>query len=770
MSDTRTAPKFGVGQPVHRLEDPRLLTGKGLFTDDLVLENQAHGIVLRSPHAHARIDAMDLAAARQVAGVLAIYTAADIASLGTIQCMATVQQADGSDLKAPPFPILAEGKAVYVGQPVAFVVAETVAAAKQAAESIDVTYDPLPAAVDTASANDPTAPEIWESIPRNTSFLWRDGDHPAVERALAEAPHRRSLRVVNNRLIAASVEPRIAIGEWDGTRLTLTTTSQGPHSLRLQLAEHLFHLPEESIRVVTHEVGGGFGMKIFMYPEQPLVLFAARDLGRPVRWIGERSADAFPSDYHGRDQVNDIEVGFDDDGRILVLNVRTNANLGAFVSNFAPYIATECGAAMLSGVYAIPAIAVEVHGVFTNTVPVDAYRGAGHPEAIYVIERTLDAVGRELGLDAATIRRRNFIQPEQLPYTTAMNWTYDSGDFGALLDKALGHAAANTFAARRMEAAKRGKLRGLGIAHYVKGVRAGMGEAARLEIAPDGTATVYIGNQSNGQGHETVFAQAVAERLGIDLERISLVQGDTDRVRTGHGTGGSRSMLNGIPACDRAAVAVIENGTRLAADALEAAEADIEYEAGIFRIAGTDRRMTLGEVAATAADRGQELDGDGHFTADGMTFPNGCHACEVEIDPETGAVRLIGYWAVDDFGRLINPLLLEGQVQGGLAQGIGQALFEHCVYDGSGQLISGSFMDYCLPRADDLPDMSVELVEDYPCTTNPMGIKGAGEAGAVGAPPTVVNALLDALAPLGITHIDMPATPERIWRTIQETK
>lgn len=768
MSDSRSIPKFGVGQSVRRLEDPRLLTGRGTYTDDVSMPNESYGIVLRSPHAHALIRSINTATAAETEGILRIYTAEDIRELGTIQCMAAIQQVDGSDLKAPPFPILAVEKVAYVGQPVAFIVAETLSAAKDAAEQIEVEYEALPAAIGTADANAADAPQVWDEIPGNTSFVWRDGDQSATTQALAQAPHKVALRLVNNRLIVASIEPRIAIGDWDGERFTLTTTSQGPHSLRLQLAEHLFRMPEDAFRVVTHEVGGGFGMKIFMYPEQPLVLFAARDLGRPVRWTGERSADAFPSDYHGRDQVNDIEIGFDDDGRILGLSVQTQANLGAFVSNFAPYIATECGAAMLSGVYSIPAIALEVRGVFTNTVPVDAYRGAGHPEAIYVIERSIDAVAYKLGLSPAEVRQRNFIKSAQLPYTTAMKWTYDSGDFEALLNRINSQTA--DFTERRAVSEKKGKLRGLGISHYIKGVRAGAGEAVRLDIDASGDATIYIGNQSNGQGHETVFAQAVSERLGIDIGRIALVQGDTDRVETGHGTGGSRAMLNGIPACDKAAVAVIENGTRIAADCMEAAEADIEYDEGVFRIAGTDRSMTFTEVASQAANQGEPLDGEAQFTADGMTFPNGSHACEVEIDPETGETRIVGYWAVDDFGRLINPLLLAGQVQGGLAQGIGQALLEHCVYDDSGQLISGSFMDYCVPRADDLPDFSVELVEDYPCTTNPKGIKGAGEAGAVAAPPTVINAILDALSPLGITQIDMPATPERIWRAIQEAK
>ena len=770
MSDSRTLPKFGVGQSVNRLEDPRLLKGQGIYTDDIAFENEAHAVVLRSPHAHALIERIDASGARALNGILAVYTCDDIAALGTIQCMSKIRQADGSELLAPPFPLLARDKAAYAGQPVAFVVGETLAAAKEGAEAILVEYKDLPAVVDTARAHSESAQQIWPEAPANTSFLWRDGDHNKTEAALRQAPKSLKLRIENNRLIVASIEARTAVGEWDGSRFTLTTASQGGHSLRLQLAKHLFRLPEDAFRVVTPEVGGGFGMKIFMYPEQPLVLFAARDLGRPVRWSGERSADAFPSDYHGRDQVNDIEVGFDADGRILALRVQTSANLGAFVSNFAPYIATECGAAMLSGVYAIPAIALEVRGVFTNTVPVDAYRGAGHPEAIYVIERTIEAVAQSIGVDGATVRRRNFIQPSELPFTTAMNWTYDSGNFPELLNKVSAHAVAATFDARRQKSKLAGKLRGLGFASYVKGVRAGNGEAAKLEVSPDGSATIFIGSQNNGQGHETVFAQAVSEKLGIDPARIGLVQGDTDQVQTGHGTGGSRSMLNGIPACHGAAEAVIENGTRFAADALEAAEADIEYRDGVFRIVGTDRRISLADVAQAAEDCGDVLDGNAHFAADGMTFPNGCHACEVEIDPETGETEILGYWAVDDFGRSVNPFLLEGQVQGGLAQGVGQALLERCVYDESGQLVSGSFMDYCMPRADDLPNMTVELVEDYPCVTNPLGIKGAGEAGAVAAPPTVINAIFDALSPLGVTHIDMPATPERIWRAIQEAK
>ena len=760
--------KFGIGQPVERLEDPRLLTGRGRYTEDINLADQAHGHVLRSPHAHAAIRAIDTKAARDAPGVLAVYTAADTkaAGFGTIQCKAPVDQKDGSPMNQPPFPILPEERTLYVGQPVAFVVAETVDQAKDAAELIAVDYDPLPAATDTRTAADPEAPQLWDEAPRNTCFLWAQGDETATAAAIDGAPRRLSLELVNNRLIINSIEARSAIGEWDGERLTLRTPTQGPHSVRDQLAEDIFKLPKDKIRVVTDDVGGGFGLKIFLYPEQPLVLLAARDLGRPVKWVAERSADGFVSDYQGRDQVNRVEVGYDDEGRILGLRSLTTGNLGAYISNFAPYIVADCGAGNLTGVYVIPAIYTEVRAVFTNTVPVDAYRGAGHPEAIYVVERALNAIARELGIDQAEMRRGNFIQPDQFPYETPIIWTYDSGDFEGTMEQATRHADLAGFEARRAEAAVAGKLRGLGIGCYVKGVRFGMGETARLEVGQNGDITIYIGNQSNGQGHETAFAQIVAAKLDIDIERVRLVQGDTDLVKTGNGTGGSRSLLNGGIACDKAAGALIEEGKELAADLLEVAAVDIEYADGTFSVAGTDRRLGLGEIAGH--DRG--FAAENFFVADDHTYPNGCHIAEVEIDGETGAAELVAFTVVDDYGVVVNPLLLEGQVHGGIAQGIGQALMEQSIYDRSGQLVTGSFMDYCMPRADDLPSFTVDFNRNAPCRTNPMGIKGAGETGAVGAPAAVVHAVLDALAPLGIGHIDMPTTPERIWRAIQDAK
>ncbi len=769
--------KFGVGQAVERTEDARLLTGRGRYTDDINLEGQVYGVVLRSPHAHAEIRSIDTSAARSAPGVLAVYTAADIraAGLGTIPCMYPIEQKDGSPLVTPPHPILAEGRVRHVGDPVAFVVAESPAAARDAAELIEVDYAPLPAIADTATATDPEAPQIWDEAPRNTCFVWADGDEAATEAAFARAAEVVTVELVNNRVVVNPMEPRAALGDWDGERFTLYTPTQGPHSIRFQLAKHIFKVPTRAVRVVTPDVGGGFGMKIFLYAEQPLVLFAARELGRPVKWTAERSADGFVSDSQGRDQINRVELALDANGRFLALKVRNVANLGAYISNFAPFIPTACGAGMLNGVYAFEAIHVEVTGVFTNTVPVDAYRGAGRPEAIYIVERAVDAAARRLGIDPAELRRRNFIRPEAMPCRTAMGLVYDSGDFARNLDEALRIADAEGFPARRRQAAGEGKLRGLGLAYYVEACGGGPGESANIEVAEDGTVTLLIGTQSNGQGHETAYAQVIAERLGIDLDRIRVVQGDTDLIAKGNGTGGSRSLPEGGIAVDRAAAAVIEKGRRIAARVMEAAEVDIEFRDGTFVVAGTDRRLGLAEAAQAARDptllpeeEETGLTGTGQFMAEEKTFPNGCHVCEVEIDRETGTTRIVRYTIVDDFGTVVNPLLLRGQVHGGVAQGVGQALLEGCIYDEDGQLLTGSFMDYAMPRADDLPEIGLTLNEDIPCKTNPMGMKGAGEAGAVGAPPAVINAILDALAPLGVTHLDMPATPERVWRAMAD--
>ncbi|MDH3229830.1 MAG: xanthine dehydrogenase family protein molybdopterin-binding subunit [Alphaproteobacteria bacterium] len=769
--------RFGIGQPVRRVEDHRLLTGSGRYTGDIVLDRQAWGHVLRSPHAHAAIRSVDPSPARAIPGVLAVYTAADIhrAGLGSIKCLAPATQPDGSTQPLPPHPILADGTVRHVGDPVAFIVAETPGLARDAIDAVMVDYDPLPAVVDPVAAIRPNAVQLHTEAPGNVSFRWEKGDRGGVDAAFDGAAHVVQTRLVNSRIIVNPIETRVAIGAWDGERFTLYTPSQGPHSLRRQLAADIFGMPEGAFHVVTTDVGGSFGMKIFLYAEQPLVLLAARDLGRPVKWVAERAADGFLSDNHARDQINEVELALDGEARFLALRVHNHANMGAYLSNFAPYIPTDCSILMNNGVYTFQAIHVRVTGVFTNTVAVDAYRGAGRPEAIYLLERTIDAAARELRIDPAELRRRNFIASEAIPFTTVIGATYDSGDFVRNLEIALDRADRAGFAARKADSAARGMLRGFGIAYYIENCGSGPEETARIRAERDGTLTLTIGTQDNGQGHQTSYTQIIAERLGIGPDRIRVVQGDTDRVRDGAGTGGSRSLPVGGVSCDRATAALIESGKRIAADMLEAATADIEFAEGVFSIAGTDRRATLAEIAAAANDPARLPDGEtpglsGEAThgSESYTFPNGCHICEVEVDPETGRIAVERYVAVDDFGAVVNPLLLAGQVYGGIAQGIGQALHESCVYDENGQLLSGSFMDYGLPRADDLPNIEFVYHEDAPCRTNALGLKGAGEAGAVGAPPAVMNAILDALSERGVAALDMPATPERVWRAIRE--
>ena len=770
--------QFGIGQPAPRIEDPRLLTGTGHYTDDLRLANEAHAVVLRSPHAHAKIKSISTGTAKSLDGVLAVYTSDDIkqAGLGTIPCMIPLQQSNGEHLITPPWSLLADGVARHVGDPVAFIVAENKNIARDAAEAIIVDYDPLPAVIDTATATDPSAPQVWEQAPNNTSFVWDSGDKDATDIAFANATHVTAMDLVNNRIVVNTLEPRCAIGDWDGERFTLFTPSQGPHGLQRQLVRNIFDVPFETVRVVTRDVGGGFGMKIFLYPEHGLVLHAARQLRRPVRWVADRAADGFVSDTQGRDNVTRAALAMDKDGTILGLRARTYANLGAYLSNFSPFIVTDCGVGMLAGVYKTPAIHVEVHGLFTNTVPVDAYRGAGRPEAIYVIERIIEKAARELNISSADMRRKNFIPPSAMPFKTGMHNTYDSGQFTRNLNDAQHTAERMGFEKRRAKAAKKGKLRGLGFSYYIESCGKGPGEFATIRVDQDGTVAVLLGNQTNGQGHETAYAQIVSERLEVNVEKIRFYQGDTDIIPRGGGTGGSRAIPEGGHACINAVNTVIEKGKRIAASILETAKTDIEYTNGSFVIAGTDRKMSLTEVADAAQDAthlGTDeelgLSATNKYVSSAQTYPNGCHVAEVEIDKDTGHVLVIAYTAVDDFGTVLNPSLLAGQVHGGIAQGIGQALFEDCQYDReNGQLLSGSLMDYCLPRASDLPSIDLTIMEDVPCQTNDLGIKGAGEAGAVGAPPALVNAVLDALSPLGISTIDMPLTPEKVWRTIRD--
>ena len=769
--------QFGIGQPVRRVEDWRFLTGHGHYIDDQALLRQAYAIMLRSPHAHARIRAIDTATAAATPGVLAVLTGDDLArdEVGPIPCVAGVSNRDGSPAPLPSRPAMVRERVRHVGDTVAMVVAESLGTARDAAELIDIDYEPLPAVVETEHALDPGQPQVWDEAPSNLAFDWAIGDAAAVDRALATARHRIALDIVNNRVVANSMEPRGAIGQYDpgDETYTLWSSTQGSHFLRSLLAESVFRIPENRIRVVTRDVGGGFGMKLFLYPEHVLVLWAAKKLGRPVKWTPER-ADSFMTDTQGRDNVTRLELALDQELRFLGLSVTTIANMGAYLSNYAPEIPTASGAVMYSGVYAIPAISVAVKGVFTHTVPVDAYRGAGRPEAAYAIERLVDFAARRLGVAPQELRRRNFIRPEAMPYATPLGLIYDSGDFARNMDDALAAVDLDGFAARRAEAASRGRYRGIGHAVYIEQSGFPPDEFAELRFEPSGTLTMLMGTQSSGQGHHTAYAQLAADRLGLPLEKIRVMQGDTAAIGFGRGTGGSRSLPVGGASVDAAAQKLIAKGRRIAAHLLEAAEADVAFADGIFRISGTDREVGIEAVARTAFNPTQ-LPPDvepgfaesGHFTPPSPTFPNGCHVCEVEIEPETGHVDIVRYLVVDDFGTVVNPLLLRGQVQGGVAQGVGQAMLERTVYDPeTGQLVTGSWTDYALPRAEDLPriEFTYNIV---PCRTNPLGLKGAGEAGAIGAPPALVNAIVDALAPLGIEHIDMPVTPERLWYAIR---
>ena len=765
--------QFGIGQPVRRVEDRRFITGRGRYLDDVSRPRQAHAVFLRSPHAHARIGSIDVAAAAAAPGVLAVLTGADLAAdrIGTIPCVSGVAGA-----VLPPRPAMVEDSVRHVGDTGAMGVAETAAAARDAAELIAVAYEPLPAAVDTAGALASGQPQVWDEAPNNRCFEWDIGDSTAVAKAATAARHKVTLTLVNNRVVVNPMEPRGAIGEYDPGEdaYTLWSSTQGSHFVRNLLAEHVFHIPENRIRVVTPDVGGGFGMKLFLYPEHVLVLWAAKRVGRAVKWVPDR-ADSFMTDTQGRDNVTKLDLALDENLKFRGLSVELTANMGAYLSNFAPEIPTFSGAVMHSGVYAIPVINVAVKGVFTHTVPVDAYRGAGRPEAAYALERLVDFAARQLGVEPAELRRRNLVPAAAMPYATPLGLTYDSGDFARNLDQALKSADLAGFPARRVAARARGHYRGLGQAVYIEQSGFPPDEFAELRFDPSGTLTILMGSQSSGQGHQTAYAQLASEKLGLDLDKIRVQQGDSAAIAFGRGTGGSRSIPVGGGALFHAADKLIAKGKRIAAHLLEAAEADIAFSDGEFAIAGTDRKVALDAVARVAFNPAQ-LPADvepgfaesGHFTPPAPTFPNGVHVCEVEIDPETGISRIERYLVVDDFGVVINPLLLAGQVNGGIAQGVGQAMLERTVYDPeSGQLVSGSLLDYALPRADDLPPLEFAY-NIVPCRTNPLGVKGAGEAGAIGSPPALINAIVDALGELGIDHIDMPATPEAVWRAIRD--
>ncbi len=766
--------KFGLAQPVRRVEDPRLLVGGGRYTDDIALPGMLWAAVLRSPHAAARFGAIDTAEALAIPGVMAVYTGADLAAdgIGGLPCAIPLKNRDGSPRMDPPHPVLADGVVRHVGDPVAFVVAETQKAARDGAEAIAVDYEVLESVTDLAAAMDPGEPSVWPDAANNVCFDWDVGDKEKADALFAEAAHVTRLTVVNNRVVVNSMEARAALASYEDGRWTLYSTTQGGWVLKSLLGTAVFHVPEDQFRIVTPDVGGGFGMKLFLYAEHALTCYAARKLGRPVKWVSERS-EAFLSDTQGRDNITQTELALDAQGRFLALRTRNVANMGAYLSTFAPFIPTMAGTKVLASVYGFQAIYANVLGVFTNTVPVDAYRGAGRPESNYVVERVIDAAAAELGMDRVAIRRMNMVKPEAMPYRTAMNQLYDSGDFERVLDAAMAKMDWAGFEGRRAASAARGKKRGIGMSYYLEATGGAPTERAEIRFAADGFLDVYVGTQSSGQGHETAYVMLIADQLGVDGDKVRILQGDTDAIPTGGGTGGARSLYSEGQAILVTAASVIEKGKQAASETLEAAVADIEFTGGRFSIVGTDRGMDIISLAAAQRERAARgepattLDAAEVAQIDSHTFPNGCHMAEVEVDPDTGMVAVLRYIVCDDVGKAVNPMIVRGQVHGGVAQGFGQAVLERTAYDkASGQLLSGSLMDYALPRAADLPDIEVDLIE-VPCTSNPLGVKGAGEAGAVGSPPAVMNAIVDALASAGVKSIDMPATPEKVWQALQ---
>ncbi len=758
-------PKFGMGAPVRRVEDKALVTGAGHFTDDFAPAGVVRAVVLRSAMAHARVILGGLDDARAMPGVQLIMTHADLEGIGGLPCEARVRQVDGTHAKVPDRPLLCGDIVRHVGDPVAFVVADDVEAAKAAADAIAIDYEALPVVVDLKPALADEAPVIWPDFGTNVAFDIARGDRTATEAAFAQAARISRVEIVNNRVVTNYMETRGVIAEYDADtgRTTLTLGTQGGHGMRDGIAE-ILGIPASDLRVITPDVGGGFGTKAFVYHEYPLAALAAKRLGRPVKWIGERS-EHFLVDSQGRDNLSVAEMAMDEGGRFLAMRVDILANMGAYLSQFAPYI-PQGGLTMTTGVYDIRAAYARARGVYTNTVPVDAYRGAGRPEAAYLVERLVDVCGRDTGLGPIEIRRRNFVAPSAMPYKTQGGRIYDSGEFAGHLARALELADHEGFAARAEASRNASKGRGFGIATYIEACAFPGTEGATVTLNADGTATLLIGTQTNGQGHATAYAQFIAGHLGLDYDKIRVIQGDTDRVPDGGGTGGSRSIPLGAVSVDRAAIKLAGQLRKVAAKLLEAAEDDLAFADGTIRVAGSNRGMTLTELARTVEDAAVLTAYDNTYEQPEPTYPNGTHAAEVEIDPETGTVEIVGYWIVDDFGATVNPMLLEGQVVGGSVQGIGQALTERTVYDGDGQLVTASFLDYAMPRAEGMPSFHFET-RNVPCKSNPFGIKGAGEAGAIGSSPALINAIVDALERgWGIIHIDMPATPERVWAAI----
>jgi carbon-monoxide dehydrogenase large subunit len=777
----------GIGQRVARKEDKRFITGKGRYTDDVKMMGQTFAHFVRSPHAHARIGRIDSTAAAAMPGVIAVLTGAELVGdkVGNLICGWMVHSKDGTPMKMGAWPAMAPETVRFVGQAVAVVIAETKDQARDAAEAVVVDYEELPAVIDVMSSIADGAPQLHPEAPGNRVYEWSIGDKAATEAALSGAAHVVKFDLTNNRLVPNPMEPRAALAFYDEAddHFTLYTTSQNPHVARLVLSAFYNIAPENKLRVIAPDVGGGFGSKIYIYPEEIVALWACKKVGRPVKWTSDRT-EAFLTDAHGRDHVSHAELAFDANHKILGLKVHTYANFGAYMSLFSSCVPTYLYATLLSGQYVIPAIYAEVDGVYTNTVPVDAYRGAGRPEATYLLERLMEVSARQLGVDPAELRRKNFIT--SFPYQTPVIMTYDAGDYNASLDAALKAIDYAGFPARKAEAASRGKLRGIGLSCYIEacgiapskavgslGAGVGLWESAEVRVNPVGTVEVLTGSHSHGQGHETTFAQLITERLGIPLDQVSIVHGDTDKVQFGMGTYGSRSGAVGMSAIVKAMDKVEAKAKKIAAHLMEAAEGDIVIEGGEFKVAGTDKKMPFALVALAAYT--------GHNLPDGMepglkegafydptnfTFPAGSYVCEVEIDPDTGKTQVVNFTAADDFGRMINPMIVEGQVHGGIVQGIGQALLEGAHYTPDGQLLTASYMDYTMPRADDVPSFDLHHTTTL-CPGNPLGMKGCGEAGAIGSPPAVINAITNAI---GNDNLAMPATPERVWRAIHGAK
>jgi carbon-monoxide dehydrogenase large subunit len=768
--------KFAIGQGVNRVEDARLLKGAGQYTDDIQVEGALRAAIYRSPVAHGKIKSVNIDAAKAAPGVKMVLTGKDVEAdgLGDLPCVPPAPNRDGSPRADTPRPILAIGTVRHVGDPVALVIAETEAQAREAAELIDVEFEEVAATTDTEASAKPGAAQLFDHIPNNVAFDWVSGDEDGVADAFKSAAHKIDLRIVNNRVVVNSMEVRPVVAEYDASRdhTTLWSSTQGPHVFHKILAEKILKIEPTQLRCRTTDVGGGFGMKIFLYPEHALVAWASRKLKAAVKYNPDRS-EAFTSDIQGRDNISYTEAAVDENGVIQALRVTTYANLGGYLSHMGAFIPTNAGTHMLSGVYKIPKVFVNVKGVLTNTTPTDAYRGAGRPEAAYLIERVIDGVGRKLGLSPDEVRSRNFIPSEAMPYTTALGNVYDSGEFETLMREAMEKADWKGFEARRQEARARGKLRGIGMGYYIEKCGGGNPETADIRFTDDGIIEIRIGTQSNGQGHETAYAQILSDTIGADASKIKVIQGDTDGTPPGM-TGGSRSVPVGGAAVLLAGRQIVDKAKNIAANVMEAAAQDIEFDDGTFTVAGTDKSMSIEDVAKAAKDEANldegmkpGLDDMHERKPEAPTYPNGCHVVELEIDPDTGISEIIRYTIVDDFGEIINPKLLAGQVHGGIAQGVGQALWEQTIYDqDSGQLVTGSYMDYTMPRADHVPMFDFNL-HNVRCTTNPLGIKGSGEAGAIGAPPAVISALVDALNPItGVEHIDMPATPQVIWEAL----